>query len=108
MTTAMPPVVETFIEVINHNDSAAFPASFPADGVVDDWGSRYVGHDAISVWNKREFIGKKVALKVTGVEQEGYETSITADVGGNGFNGLSRFVFVVNGTLIQEMRITAS
>ncbi|MEP7042938.1 MAG: nuclear transport factor 2 family protein [Dokdonella sp.] len=96
-----------FLEAINRNDVAAFLAYFPDDGVVDDWGTRYVGHARIRAWSDREFIGVQVHLSVTGVRLSGNEISIAATVGGNGFKGLSRFVIVVDGQKIREMRITA-
>jgi len=105
--TTLPPPVDGFLDAINRNDTAAFLAHFPQDGVVDDWGTRYVGHARIKAWSEREFIGVQVRLTVTGVEQSGNEISITAQVGGNGFTGPSRFVMVVDGAQIREMRISA-
>ncbi len=103
----LPPPVGVFLEAINRNDSAAFLAYFPHAGVVDDWGTRYVGHARIQAWSEREFIGVQVKLTVTGVEQRGDETRIAAEVGGNGFTGPSRFVLVVGGEWIGELRISA-
>jgi len=105
--TTLPPPVSGFLDAINRNDTAAFLAYFPYDGVVDDWGTRYVGHARIKAWSEREFIGVQVRLTVTGVEQSGAETRIDAEVGGNGFTGPSRFVVVADGAQIREMRITA-
>jgi hypothetical protein len=105
--TTLPPTAKGFLEAINRNDTDAFLAYFPHDGVVDDWGTRYVGHARIKAWSDREFIGAQVRLDVTGAEQSGREIRIAAQVGGNGFNGPSVFVVVVDGPQIREMRITA-
>jgi hypothetical protein len=104
----LPKPIDRFIAAVNKNDTAAFLAFFPRDGVVDDWGSRYASHDAIRKWSDREFIGVQVKLTVTSVKQSGREVSITADVGGHGFNGPSRFAFVVDSDQVREMRITES
>ena len=103
----LPPPVNGFLEAINRNDTDAFLAYFPHDGVVDDWGMRYVGHARIKAWSDREFIGVQVRLDVTGVEQSAREVRISAQVGGNGFKGPSVFVVVVDGEQVREMRITA-
>jgi hypothetical protein len=105
--TNLLPLVSGFLDAINRNDTATFLAYFPHDGVVDDWGTRYVGHARIKAWSDREFIGVQVKLAITGVEQSGGEIRLAAEVGGNGFTGPSRFVLVVEGQQIREMRITA-
>jgi len=86
--TNLPPPVNGFLDAINRNDTAEFLAYFPHDGVVDDWGTRYIGHARIKDWSGREI-------------------SLAAEVGGNGFTGPSRFVLVVEGEQVREMRITA-
>jgi hypothetical protein len=107
MSTALQSPVSGFLDAINRNDTDAFLACFPADGVVDDWGTKYVGHARIKAWSDREFIGVQVKLTVVSVKQTGNEVSIGAQVGGNGFTGPSRFVVVVDGQQVREMRITA-
>jgi ketosteroid isomerase-like protein len=104
----LPAAIERFIAAANKGDVAAFLALFAADGVVDDWGRRFTGHAAIRNWSDEEFIGKQVSLKVTGFERNGDTVGVMADVGGNGFNGPSRFTFVLDGDRLREMRITAS
>jgi hypothetical protein len=44
---------------------------------------------------------------VTSVEQTGNEVSITAEVGGKGFTGPSRFVIIVDGQQERLVRTTA-
>ena len=108
MTNAqLPAVIERFIAAVNKADVEAFLAFFPTDGVVDDWGRKFTGHAAIRGWSDKEFIGSQVSLKVTGFEQKGHSVGVMTDVGGNGFNGPSRFTFVLDGDKVREMRITA-
>jgi len=104
----LPVTIERFIAAANKGDVAGFLALFPADGVVDDWGRKFTGHAAIRGWSDEEFIGKQVSLKVTGFERKGDTVAVMADVGGNGFNGPSRFTFVLDGDKVREMRITES
>jgi ketosteroid isomerase-like protein len=104
----LPAAIERFIAAANKEDVAAFLALFPADGVIDDWGRQFTGHAAIRGWSDEEFIGKQVSLKVTGFERKGNTVDVMAEVGGNGFNGPSRFTFVLDGDKVREMRITAS
>jgi hypothetical protein len=101
----LPGPVSAAIEAANANDTAAFLACFRPDGVVDDWGREFRGADEIRGWSDREFIGVHVSLDVTDVEQEDGATTVTATVGGEGFNGPSHFTFDVAGDLLARMTI---
>jgi len=102
-----PTVITAFVNAVNGGDTDAFLALFDEGGVVDDWGTRYVGRNQIRTWSNRELIGAKAALVITSAEQQGNEVSVLAQVGGNGFNGPSRFSFTMDGAVIKEIRITA-
>ncbi|MBL7257577.1 nuclear transport factor 2 family protein [Paractinoplanes lichenicola] len=93
------------LDAANANDIDAFLAGFTADGVVDDWGREFRGADEIRGWSDGEFIGKQVSLAVEDVRRSGNETTVTAAVGGNGFNGPSHFTFTVDGDLVSRMTI---
>jgi hypothetical protein len=95
------------LDAIRGGDVTAFLAFFGPDSFVSDWGSRYVGPAQIRAWSDREFIGKQVTLTVTGTTVSSDEVGISAEVGGNGFNGPSHFLFVLDGGMVREMRITA-
>jgi hypothetical protein len=99
--------VAALIDAANANDTQAFLRSLTADAIVDDWGREFRGHEAIRVWSDREFIGVAVSLDVTDVERQGDETTITATVGGSGFNGPSHFTFRVSGDRVARMTIRA-
>lgn len=74
---------------------------------MDDWGRVFRGRDRIREWSDAEFIGQQVALDVTAVRTEGGATTVvSAQVGGNGFNGPSDFAFEVSGDKVALMRIT--
>jgi hypothetical protein len=107
MVEGAPAPVARLLEAANANDTEAFLGTFVEGGVVDDWGREFVGADAIRGWSDREFIGKRVSLDVRAVEQRGDATVITAEVGGDGFNGPSHFTFVVDGDRVSRMTIRA-
>jgi ketosteroid isomerase-like protein len=103
----LPDPVAAVIEAANANDTPAFLACFTDDGVVDDWCREFRGPDEIREWSDREFIGVRVSLEVTGVEREDGATTVTATVGGEGFNGPSHFTFDVKGDRVTRMTIRA-
>jgi hypothetical protein len=103
--TEMPAAVQRLLTAANANDIDAFLAGFSEAGVVDDWGREFRGAEAIRAWSDKEFIGKQVSLDVIGVAEKIGETVVTAQVGGNGFNGPSHFSFRVDGDLVSRMTI---
>lgn len=105
--TELDPAVRALIDAANKNDLAAFLAGFTEDGVVDDWGREFHGADRITAWSDAEFIGKQVSLEVERVDLQGDEVVVTAQVGGNGFNGPSHFSFRVSGDKVSRMTIRA-
>jgi hypothetical protein len=104
---ALPEPVARLLQAANDNDVDAFLAGFTVDGVVDDWGREFAGADAIRSWSDNEFIGKRVTLDVRDAEQSGTTTVVTAQVGGDGFNGPSHFSFAVEGDRVARMTIRA-
>ncbi len=107
MPDTLPSAVSRVIEAANRGDTEAFLASFTADGVVDDWGREFRGASAITGWSDKEFIGVNVALTVDAVETVEEDTTVTAQVGGDGFNGPSHFTFRVDGDRVSRMTIRA-
>ena len=105
MDSALPEPVARALQAANANDTEAFLAAFVNDGVVDDWGREFTGPVEIRSWSDREFIGKRVTLDIQTVEHSGDETVITAEVGGDGFNGPSHFSFLVAGDRVSRMTI---
>jgi hypothetical protein len=101
----LPTPVDTLLKAANKNESGAFLDSFAADGVVDDWGREFRGRSAIQGWSDKEFIGVRVSLEVTDVTEQGGAWTVTAIVGGDGFNGPSHFTFEVDGSLVKRMTI---
>jgi hypothetical protein len=101
----LPEPVAAAIQAANANDTDAFLACFAAEGVVDDWGREFHGAEEIRGWSDREFIGVQVSLDVTGVEQADGATTVTATVGGQGFNGQSHFTFDITGDRLAGMTI---
>lgn len=102
---SLPQPVERLLKAANEHDRAAFLASFTEDGVVDDWGREFAGAEAIEGWSEREFIGVDVTLDVKEASTSGDETTVSAEVGGRGFNGPSHFTFTVREDLVERMTI---
>jgi len=113
MAPSTPPPVSRLLAAANRHDTAGFLACFTDDGVVDDWGREFVGHDAIRGWSDAEFIGVEVRLDVVEVTDAdadanvGSPVTIEARVGGNGFNGPSHFTFTVADDHVTRMQIRA-
>ena len=105
--TDLPEPVSAAIEAANANDTDAFLACFATDGVVDDWGREFRGPNAVRGWSDAEFIGVRVSLDVTEVEERDGAVTVTAQVGGDGFNGPSHFTFDVAGDRVSRMTIRA-
>jgi hypothetical protein len=59
-------------------------------------------------WSDEEMIGAKGRMTVKNVEQAGNEVTVTADWKSSFYGGPSRYVFIVDGDRIREMRITAA
>jgi hypothetical protein len=107
MTSELPRPVQAAVDAANANDLPAFLAAFTPDGTVDDWGREFHGPDAIAGWSDKEFIGAQVSLEVTEVATAGDDVTVTAQVGGSGFNGPSNFTFRVAGDRVARMTIRA-
>ena len=103
--TDLPQPVAELIEAANANDTDAFLACLAGDAVVDDWGRQFKGPEEIRAWSDREFIGVKVSLEVTSVEQKDDATTVAAQVGGDGFNGPSHFTFQLDDDHVTRMTI---
>src|SRR5206468_1849430 len=101
----LPSPVDRLVAAVNAGDADGFLAFFGNDGLVDDWGSRYLGPTAIRKWSDKEFIGAKGTFTPISVDRKGREVNVVADWKSNYFSGRSRFVFVLDGDRIREMRI---
>jgi ketosteroid isomerase-like protein len=104
-TLDLPAPVEAALAAANANDTEAFLDCFSEDGVVGDWGWEFRGRDEIRAWSDREFIGQKVRLDVTAVAGWNGKTVIAVEVGGEGFNGPSRFKFQIEGDKVTRMMV---
>jgi hypothetical protein len=110
MTTELPTPVRAALDAATAGDVDAFLACFIPDGVVDDWGRHFRGHEAIRRWSDREFIGVHVTLNITEAAAHHVhadEFTLTAEVGGDGFKGPSHFTFRTEGDKLERMTIRA-
>jgi hypothetical protein len=104
----VPEIVGRVIEVVNKGETDAFIGLFSDDGEVDDWGSLYTGKAEIRKWSDRELIGANASFELESATQSSSTASMMVRVGGNGFNGPSRFTFTIENGRIRRMEITAT
>ena len=107
MTGTPPAPVQALLDAVNRGDTDGFLACFTAEGVVDDWGREFRGAQAIRSWSDGELIGVNASLAVTAVTTSGGTVVVTAQVGGDGFNGPSHFSFDLDGDRVARMTIRA-
>lgn len=107
MSLTLPAPVNVLIEAANAGQRKTFLNGFTPDGAVDDWGRRFTGREAIGTWSDAEFIGQNVSLEINDASTTGDTTTVTAQVGGNGFNGPSTFTFTTTDEAVTLMAITA-
>ena len=105
--TDVPTPVQRLPDVATGGDIDAFHAGFTEGGAVDDRGREFRGADAIREWSADEFTDRQVSLDVTEVAERSGETVVTAQVGGNGFDGPSHFSFRVAGDRVSRVTIRA-
>lgn len=108
MTIELPAAIQRVFDATNSADDDGFIAAFAPDGFIDDWGRKLSGSEGIASWNSTDNIGKQAtweALSVTEQGQGKYLVSIRT--GGNGYNGISPFVFTVLDDKVQSMVISA-
>jgi hypothetical protein len=93
-----PPPVAQLLGATNTEDRALFLDAFTGDGVVDDWGRRFVGRERVAEWDAAENIGVRSCIEVTSVSTDGDTVELGVRVSGGGYNGGGTFtVRVRNG-----------
>jgi len=105
----IPKLLAEFAAATNRGDMPAFLDCFAPDGVVDDWGRRFVGHEAIRGWSDAETIGAHGTLTITKVISAD-DRRIVADTywKSEAFTGPGRFTFALAGGKIKELKISES
>lgn len=108
MAVKLPAAIQKAFDATNSADDDGFVAAFASDGFINDWGRQLNGSDGVASWNSTDNIGKQATWEALSVEDQGpgkYRVSIRT--GGNGYNGVSPFVFTVVDDKIQSMVISA-
>jgi hypothetical protein len=95
------PAIQRVFDATNRADSEAFVDAFAEDGVIDDWGRTFTGHDEIASWNARENIGVHSHIEPGEVTRDGDAYKVGVTVSGDRYNGGGAFTF----TLAPDGRI---
>jgi phenylacetic acid degradation operon negative regulatory protein len=97
--------LEQMADATNDGDSEEFLACFTTDGVIDDWGRRFVGPEAIAGWDARENIGSKSHIELVDVVPDAAMFTMTVRVSGDGYNGGGTFAVETRDGLISRLVI---
>ena len=103
---ALPVVVDRLLGALAAADEDGFVGLFARSAVVDDWGVRHLGREAIRRWGAREWIGGRGRLVPKQVHPRDNGVMLIADWLGDYYNGCIRILFAIEGEHILEMRIT--
>lgn len=104
-TLDVPAPVTAFVDAINAADTDAFVSLFAADGFVDDWGTRYRGHEGVRRWAGSDAIGAGAAMTLLSAASDGDTTTVRFDWRSRVFNGQSTGIFVVRGGELASFTI---
>lgn len=108
MTVELPTPIQKAFDATNAADSASFVAAFTEDGFINDWGRQLNGSAGIASWNQTDNIGKQASWEALSVEEQSPgQYLVSIKTGGNGYNGVSPFVFALAGDKIRSMVISA-
>jgi len=107
----IPAPVSAYIAATNNFDIEALMATFAEDALVNDHRNEFDTRDAIRNWARREIVGDRVTMQVTGSTCRGNAVAITANIDGN-FDKTSlpdplvlTFYFSVSGERIDQLII---
>ncbi len=102
----LPAPVSDFLAAVNRGDTAALLAFFDAEqDVIIDASRTFVGHAAMRPWNDKEFIGAWGQVTARSVSNSANVVTVVADWKSAAYTGLSKFVFVLEGERIAELRL---
>jgi ketosteroid isomerase-like protein len=103
--TELPEAVARLLVATNAEDRTAFLDAFTDDGVVDDWGRRFVGRERIAEWDAAENIGVHSRIEATSVRQSGDTVDLGVRVSGEGYNGGGTFTARLRDGKVAELLI---
>lgn len=103
--TRPPEQVTAFVDAINDANMDAFVALFTPDGIVNDWGTEYIGHDRVRRWAHTDAIGAGARMRILSAVTEGSTTTIRFEWRSRVFNGESTGVFLIENDLIRGFTI---
>ena len=104
-TTSIPAPIQAFVDAINNADTDGFVGLFAADGLVNDWGTEYRGHDRVRRWAGSDAIGADARMTVLSASTDGDTTTIRFGWRSRVFTGESTGIFVIDGEHLRSFTI---
>ena len=101
----LPEPLARLLAATNAEDRSGFLDAFTDDGVVDDWGRRFVGRERIAEWDAAENIGVHARIEATSARPDGDSVEFGVRVSGGGYNGGGTFTARLRGDLVEELVI---
>lgn len=101
----LPAAIRSFADAINSGDTDGVVAQFSPQGLVDDWGTTYLGHDRVRQWTESDATGAGATMTVLTAATDGDTTTIRFGWRSSVFNGESTGIFVVTDGVIQSFTI---
>jgi hypothetical protein len=102
MFTKLTPLLASYVETMNANESAAFITNFAPDAIVHDEGREYRGTAAIKAWIEEAHRKYQPTLEVTEATDNGSEAVLIGLVSGN-FDGspleIHHYLTIVDGNI---------
>jgi hypothetical protein len=81
--TALPPLVEAFVDATNSSDLERLLVTFADDALVNDQLRDYWGKADIKCWAERDIIGEGLTIAVTKIVKHYENFIVTANIDGN-------------------------
>jgi hypothetical protein len=106
MDAILPKQIEDFIDATNAGDTVKYLTTFSDNAYIYDWGREFSGRNGASQWNETDNIGKQAHFELQGITQTAPNVyMVEMLVTGNGFNGLGKMEFTLQGNLIHKLII---
>lgn len=81
--TALPQIVRSHIEAINHNELEAFVSTMASNALVNDAKREFLGRTEIQSWARKEIFGDHISLEIKEAFEQSGNTIVRFHVDGD-------------------------